>query len=129
MPKAAQLRILVVDDQRTMRALVSSSLTEFGCGKCLEAEDGAEALRILAATPVDIVISDLNMPKLDGLQLLKKVRETASLANIAFIMLTSRGDGDLVRQAIALKVNNYLMKPFTLDGLRRKLEAVVGPLS
>lgn len=128
MPHASQIRILIVDDMRSMRALVRSSLHAFGCINCDEAGDGEEALAKMRVHPPYLIISDLNMPKLDGLGLLKAVRENRELSALPFIMLTSRGDTDLVRQAIALKVDNYLMKPFTMDGLRRKVEAVIGPL-
>jgi len=128
MSKAAQLQVLVVDDMRAMRELVRSSLVQLGVGRVIEAEDGQQALAKLANLKVHLVISDLNMPRMDGLGLLKAVRESPYLADQAFIMLTSRGDGDLVRQAIDLKVNNYLMKPFSIDTLKRKIEAVLGPL-
>jgi two-component system, chemotaxis family, chemotaxis protein CheY len=129
MPQASLLQVLIVDDQRSMRSLVRNSLLELGCTKVVEAGDGVEALSRLAASPPHLIISDLNMPNLDGLGLLAKVRATPHLANIAFIMLTSRGEGEMVRKAIELKVNNYLVKPFALDGLRRKIEAVVGMLT
>jgi two-component system chemotaxis response regulator CheY len=129
MPKASLLQILIVDDQRAMRSLVRSSLLQLGCDKVTEAEHGLAALTRLEDMSPHLIISDLNMPMLDGLGLLKAVRGSQSLKDTAFIMLTSRGDGDLVRQAIALRVNNYLMKPFSVDGLRRKVEAVVGALT
>jgi two-component system chemotaxis response regulator CheY len=129
MPKASQLQILVVDDQRSMRALVRTSLNELGCTQVVEAGDGEEALSRLAIWPAHLIISDLNMPNLDGLGLLEKVRGTPNLATTAFIMLTSRGDGELVKRAIGLGVNNYVVKPFAIDILRRKIEAVVGVLT
>lgn len=129
MPKASLLEILIVDDMRSMRALVRSTLLQLGCNKVNEAEDGLDALAQLAVRPVHLIISDLNMPKMDGLGFLKAVRESPNLKDTAFIMLTSRGDGDLVKQALALRVNNYLMKPFALDALKRKIETVLGPLT
>ncbi|MEO7641789.1 MAG: response regulator [Ramlibacter sp.] len=129
MPKASLLEILIVDDMRSMRSLVRSTLLQIGCDKVIEAEDGLDALSKLKARRVHLIISDLNMPKMDGLGFLKAVRESPVLKDTAFIMLTSRGDGDLVREALALKVNNYLMKPFALDALKRKIEAVLGPLT
>ena len=129
MPKASLLQILVVDDQRSMRALVRSSLQQCGCSQITEAENGLDALSRLELLRTDLIISDLNMPVLDGLELLRAVRGSETLKDSAFIMLTTSGDGDFVRQAMALRVNNYLMKPFSVDGLRRKVEAVVGPLT
>jgi two-component system chemotaxis response regulator CheY len=129
MPKASLLQILVVDDQRSMRQLIRSSLLQFGCDRIIEAENGQDALSRLEIMPAHLIISDLNMPMMDGLGLLRTVRGSNTLKDTAFIMLTSRGEGDLVRQAMALRVNNYLMKPFSVDGLRRKIEAVVGVLT
>jgi two-component system chemotaxis response regulator CheY len=129
MPQAADIEIMVVDDQRAMRALVRNSLAQIGCACVSEFADGAEALQSLRARPVHLVISDLNMPVMDGLALLRAVRSERTLANTAFIMLTSSSDVELVKQAIALGVNNYLVKPFTLGTLKRKIESVFGPLT
>jgi two-component system chemotaxis response regulator CheY len=129
MPQASAVEIMVVDDQRAMRALVRDSLAQIGCARVSECGDGHEALQSLRARPVHLVVSDLNMPVMDGLTLLRAVRSEPSLANTAFIMLTSNGEVELVKQAIALGVNNYLVKPFTLGMLKRKIESVFGPLT
>ena len=129
MPNASLLKIMIVDDQRVMRTLVQSSAQQLGIGACIQAEDGEEALRLLESRQAHLVLSDLNMPKLDGLGLLRAVRQHPRLKDLHFIMLTSRGDSDLVREAVGLRVNNYLMKPFSLEGLRIKIEAVLGPLT
>ncbi|HEY3695388.1 response regulator [Phenylobacterium sp.] len=129
MPTAAAMKVLVVDDQRSIRALVRSSLNNLGCRLVDEAEDGEDAWRRLQARPPHLVISDLNMPKLDGLGLLRAVRSAPQFKNIGFIMLTSRSDAELVQQAIKLGVNNYLMKPFALGALKSKIESVFGPLT
>ena len=129
MPVAAAMKVLVVDDQRSIRALVKTSLNDLGCRMIEEAEDGEDAWRRLQLRPAHLVISDLNMPKLDGLGLLRAVRSSEKFKSIGFIMLTSRGDVDLVKQAVQLGVNNYLMKPFALGALKSKIEAVFGPLT
>jgi two-component system, chemotaxis family, chemotaxis protein CheY len=129
MPAASSLTVLVVDDQHTIRALVRGCLSDMGCRDIVECEDGEAAFERLRFHPAKLIISDLNMPKLDGLGLLRKVREDPILSDTPFIMLTSRGEVDLVRQAIALKVNNYLTKPFTFATLRSKIEAVLGPVT
>lgn len=128
MPIASQMSVLVVDDQRAIRALVKDSLTQLGVRLVAEAEDGEAALSALRNNPVHLVISDLNMPRLDGLGLLKAIRSDHRIEKTAFIMLTSRGEVELVRQAVALGVNNYLTKPFTLSLLKKKIETVFGPL-
>jgi two-component system chemotaxis response regulator CheY len=122
------MSVLVVDDQRAIRALVKDSLQQLGVRLIAEAEDGEMALAAVRTNPVHLIISDLNMPKLDGLGLLKAVRSDPRVEKTAFIMLTSRGEVELVRQAVALGVNNYLTKPFTLGLLKKKIETVFGPL-
>lgn len=129
MPAARDLETLIVDDQRSVRVLIRSCLKEMGIEKVVEAEDGMQALEILSTTRRHLILSDLNMPNLDGLGLLRAVREDPATAKTAFIMLTSRADTELVRQAVALGVNNYIVKPFTMDALRRKITAVFGQLT
>ncbi|HEY5237330.1 MAG TPA: response regulator [Rhizomicrobium sp.] len=129
MPDAQTLRIVVVDDQRAMRTLIRSTLFALRCNNIIECEDGNEALSELLLRPADLVISDLNMPKMDGLALLRAVRSNPDFGRLPFIMLTSRGETQLVKQAIDLGVNNYVIKPFNLVTLKSKIESVVGPLS
>jgi two-component system chemotaxis response regulator CheY len=129
MPRGALLQVMVVDDQRTMRTLVRESLAQMGCHQVRECADGAEALAEMDLNPPHLIISDLNMPKMDGLQLLAAVRAQARWRNVGFIMLTSQGERDLVKKAVELGVNNYLVKPFSLASIRQKVEAVVGPLT
>jgi len=129
MPKAALMQVLVVDDQRAMRMLVRATLGQLGCSQVAECGDGEEALRELALRPPHLVISDMTMPRLDGLGLLKAMRADARWRHIRFIMLTSRTEVELVREAKALGVDNYLVKPFSLASMRQKVEAVLGPLT
>jgi two-component system chemotaxis response regulator CheY len=129
MAQAALVETVVVDDQRAMRSLVRDSLYEIGFRKIVECQDGREALASLKLRPAHLVISDLNMPVMDGLALLRAMKAEPNLGGVAFIMLTSRGDAEMVKEAIALGVNNYLVKPFTLATLRKKIEAVFGPLT
>jgi two-component system chemotaxis response regulator CheY len=129
MPAAATIRAMIVDDQMTMRSLVRSGLHQLGLQDIHEAPDGEEALRQLLLRPVHLVISDYNMPKLDGLGLLQAIRGHQPTAKLAFIMLTGRADKELVQRAVQLGVNNYLVKPFTVSTLRDKIEAVFGKLT
>lgn len=129
MPAARDLEVLVVDDQKAIRALVRSCLQQMGIQKVTEAEDGFHALEILSRSRIHLILSDLNMPNLDGLGLLGAVRKNPDTAKVAFIMITSRADTELVRQAVALGVNNYIIKPFTMDSMRRKITAVFGQLT
>ena len=129
MPAAAALKVLVVDDQQTIRALVRNGLRELGIVDVRDAVDGEDGLRQLLSAPANLVISDYNMPKLDGLSLLRAVRSAPQLKGVGFIMLTGRADGDLVQRAVQFGVNNYLVKPFTVAQLKDKLEGVFGPLT
>jgi len=128
MPVAADIACLIVDDQQTMRSLVRSGLQQLGFAQTHEAIDGEEGLRQLLMRPIGLVISDYNMPKLDGLGLLRAVRAHPPIQKTAFIMLTGRADKDLVQRAVQFGVNNYLVKPFTVGTLKEKIEAVFGAL-
>jgi two-component system, chemotaxis family, chemotaxis protein CheY len=129
MPAAAALKVLVVDDQMTMRALVRSSLQQMGITDINDAADGEAGLQALITKPVNLVISDFNMPKLDGLGFLRAIRSHEPIAKTAFIMLTGRADKDLVARAAQFGVNNYISKPFTVASLKQKIEEVFGALS
>ena len=129
MPSPANIKVLVVDDQQSMRSLVRTGLQQLGFANIAEASDGEDGLRSLLARPANLVISDFNMPKLDGLGLLRAVRAHPPLANTAFILLTGRADKELVQRAVQFGVNNYIVKPFTVAGMKEKIEAVFGVLA
>ncbi len=129
MPDASSIKVLIVDDQQSMRQLIRGGLQQLGFRSFEEAPDGEAAMRALATNPVQLVISDFNMPKLDGLGLLRAMRVYPPTSKIAYIMLTGRGDKELVQRAVQFGVNNFLVKPFTVATLREKIEAVFGPLA
>lgn len=129
MPAAKDLKTLIVDDQRSVRAMIRSCLQGIGITQVIEAEDGVQALDLLSTSPRHLIISDLNMPHLDGLGLLRAVRQNPETAKTAFIMLSGHADTELVRKAVELGVNNYIVKPFTVESLRRKITAVFGQLT
>ena len=129
MPQASAIRVLIVDDQQTMRSLIRTGLQQLGFKDFVEAADGEDGLRAVLARPPQLIISDFNMPKLDGLGLLRAIRSHPPVAKIAFIMLTGRADRELVQRAVQYGVNNYLVKPFTVATLKEKIEAVLGPLT
>jgi two-component system, chemotaxis family, chemotaxis protein CheY len=129
MPAAANLNCLIVDDQQTMRSLVRSGLQQLGFKTIHEAPDGEEGLRQMLARPINLVISDYNMPKLDGLGLLRAIRAHPPIQKTAYIMLTGRADKELVQRAVQFGVNNYLVKPFTVATLKEKIETVFGALT
>lgn len=129
MPAASALKVLIVDDQMTMRALIRSSLQQIGVTEINDAADGEAGLQVMLTKPTNLIISDFNMPKLDGLGLLRAVRAHPPISKTAFIMLTGRADKELVARAAQFGVNNYISKPFTVAGLREKIEEVFGALS
>ncbi|CAN1564378.1 CheY FOG, CheY-like receiver [Caulobacteraceae bacterium] len=129
MPAASALNVLIVDDSRTMRLLVKTCLDKIGVKEIRDAADGEAGLRELVGKPAHLVISDYNMPKIDGLAFLRAIRAHPPIANTAFIMLTGRADAELVQRAVQFGVNNFLVKPFTTDQLRGKLESVFGKLT
>lgn len=129
MPQAAHIQVVVVDDQLTMRTLVRASLQQIGIANARDYSSAAEAWKAMAAQPAHIVISDFNMPGMDGLEFLRAMRAAPGLQKTAFILLTGRADRDLVTRAVQLGANNYLVKPFTAAILKQKIEQVVGPLS
>ncbi len=118
------IRILVVDDFATMRRIVKNILTQLGFKNIIEADDGTSALKILQAEKIDLIISDWNMPKMTGLELLKKVRATPEWAKIPFIMVTAEAQQDNIILAVKARVSQYIVKPFTAETLGEKIEKV-----
>jgi two-component system chemotaxis response regulator CheY len=129
MPVAASIHVLIVDDQMSIRSLVRSGLNQLGVVHIAEAADGVDAMKSLLLNPVHLIISDFNMPNMDGLALLKAVRANPPTAKTAFIMLTGRADRELVQKAVQFGVNNYLVKPFNVQVLKGKIEQVFGGLT
>ncbi len=128
MPFASALRVLIVDDQLTSRLLIRGGLQELGVADIEMAANGEDGLKAMMTKPAHLVISDFNMPKLDGIGLLRAVRAHEPTRKAAFILLTGRGDKELIEKAAKYGVNNYLAKPFTIPALKAQIEAVVGKL-
>ncbi|MGZ5920346.1 MAG: response regulator [Rhizomicrobium sp.] len=129
MPAAAKIKTVIVDDQMSMRALVRTSLQQLGMVDIREFGEAKEALTNLKLQGAHLVLSDFNMPHMDGLEFLRAVRVDEQLKNTAFILLTGRADGDLVKRAAQFGANNYLVKPFTVAALKEKLDQVFGPVT
>ncbi len=129
MPNAIAMKVLVVDDQNSVRQMTRITLEQLGIRHIHEAENGVTAMETAAVQPLDLIISDYNMPEMDGLGLLRAVRGHPAARKVPFILLTGRGDRELVVKAAQAGVNNYLIKPFTAEILRQKIEQVVGKLS
>jgi two-component system, chemotaxis family, chemotaxis protein CheY len=120
------IKVLVVDDFATMRRIVKDVLKQIGYNNTVEAGDGSAALDILKKEKVDLIVSDWNMPKMTGLDLLKAVRADDNLKGIPFIMVTAEGQKDNVIEAVKAGVSNYIVKPFTPETFGEKLEKVLG---
>ncbi len=123
-----QLKVLIVDDTSTSRMLIRDGLEQLGIRNITFAADGEQALKMMMSTPAHLVISDFNMPKLDGLQLLQAIRNYRPTAGVPFIMLTGKGDTSVLTRGKALGLNNYLTKPIDMNALKKAIEGVVGRL-
>ncbi len=120
------MKVLVVDDFATMRRIVKNILTQLGFSNIIEADDGTTALEILKKEPVGMIVSDWNMPKMTGLELLKAVRADSDLAATPFIMVTAEAQQDNIILAVKAKVSQYVVKPFTAETLGEKIDKVFG---
>ena len=129
MPSAVAIKVLIVDEQNSVRQMTRMTLEELGFRVIHEAENGVQAMETASVQPLDLIISDFNMPEMDGLGLLRAVRGHPAARKVPFILLTGRGDRELVVKAAQAGVNNYFVKPFTADILRGKIEQVIGKLS
>ena len=120
----ADIKIMCVDDFSTMRRIIKTLLKQIGYQNILEAEDGAQALHLLKSEAVDFIISDWNMPKMTGLELLRAVRSEDQLKAIPFLMITADSEKEKVIEAIRAGVSNYIVKPFNADILKGKMEEI-----
>lgn len=123
-----QLRVMVVDDMSTSRGLITQALDAMGVRNVATAADGPTALGALERSPVHLVISDYNMPGMDGLHLLHALRQAPRTARVGFLLITGRADPQIIDHGRRLGMNNYLKKPFTPADLKSAIEAVVGRL-
>ena len=123
-----KLHILVVDDMSTSRALITQALDELGIKNYRTENDGETAWRSLAQKPVHLVLSDFNMPRMDGLQLLEAIRTHKAIARTGFILITGRADAETISRGTKLGMNNFIKKPFETVQLKSCIEKVVGRL-
>jgi two-component system chemotaxis response regulator CheY len=124
----SEIRALIVDDSSVMRKIVERSLRQAGVNlvKVHEAGNGAEALAILDSMPVDLILSDINMPVMDGLEFVKQVHARESLRHVPIVMITTEGSESHVVQALSCGARGYIRKPFTPDQVKDHVMPVLG---
>lgn len=118
------MQILVVDDFSTMRRIIRNQLRELGYSNIKEADDGKSAFQVLKSTTIDFVVTDWNMPGVTGLELLKNIRADDGLKHIPVLMVTAEAKKDQIVAAAEAGVNGYVVKPFTADTLRDKIQRI-----
>jgi two-component system chemotaxis response regulator CheY len=118
------MRVLVVDDFSTMRRIIKNILRQLGFTNIVEADDGTTAWETLNKDKIDFVISDWNMPKMPGIDLLRKVRGSEEFANMPFLMVTAEAQQENIIEAVQAKVSNYIVKPFTAETLGQKIDKI-----
>ena len=121
------LDVLIVDDSAAIRKILQRVLrqTDLNLGEIAEAGDGMEAVEILKDRTFGLVLSDINMPHMDGLQLLARIRHMAHLKNVPVIMITTEGGQGRVMEAVQLGATGYLRKPFTAEQIKEKLADIL----
>ena len=131
MSNPSDLKFLVVDDFSTMRRIVRGLLKEMGCNNCEEAEDGAVALSMLKAVKFDFVVSDINMPNMNGFELLKAIKADDSLKHLPVLMVTAeaRKEDIDVLAAQSRAAAGYIVKPFTKATLEEKVQKIMQKLA
>ena len=122
---SSDLRFLVVDDFSTMRRIIKNFLNDLGYANVQEADDGNTALPILKNGSVDFLITDWNMPGMPGLDLLKAVRADPKLAKLPVLLLTAEAKREQIVEAAQAGVNGYVIKPFTAQTLKEKLDKIL----
>lgn len=119
------IKVLIVDDFATMRRILKNILKQIGFKNLLEADDGTTAMEALEKNDIDLVISDWNMPKMTGLELLKWVRANKKYAKTPFLMVTAEAQKQNVIEAVQAGVSNYVVKPFTAEAISEKLKKIL----
>jgi two-component system chemotaxis response regulator CheY len=127
MTATAPLDVLIVDDSAAIRKILQRVLrqTDLNLGEINEAGDGTEAVEILKNRTFGLILSDINMPQMDGLQLLARIKEMDHLKNVPVIMITTEGGQGKVMEAVQLGATGYVRKPFTAEQIKEKLAGVI----
>ncbi|WP_018872518.1 chemotaxis response regulator CheY [Thioalkalivibrio sp. ALJ16] len=118
------MKILIVDDFSTMRRIIKNLLRDLGFNNTQEADDGSTALPMLQNGDFDFLITDWNMPNMPGIDLLKAVRADANLKTMPVLMVTAEAKRDQIVEAAEAGVNGYVVKPFTAETLKEKIDKI-----
>ncbi len=118
------MKVLCVDDFATMRRILKNILKQLGFKNIFEADDGLTALEVMKNEEIDLIISDWNMPKMNGLDLLKTARGMEQYKKVPFLMVTAEAQKQNVIEAVSAGVSNYVVKPFTAEAIEEKLEKI-----
>lgn len=126
MPYNPDMRVLVVDDFSTMRRIVKNILRQLGFNNVVEADDGTTAWDMINKEKIDFIVSDWNMPQMTGIELLRKVRSSEAYADTPFLMVTAEAQQENIIEAVQAKVSNYIVKPFTAETMKQKIDKIFG---
>ena len=120
------LDVLIVDDSAAIRKILQRILlhTNVSLGTVLEAGNGVEALELLKSNKVGLILSDINMPKMDGLQLLGQLKANSDYRDVPVVMITTEGSQTKVMEAVTLGAAGYIRKPFTAEQIKEKLATI-----
>jgi two-component system, chemotaxis family, chemotaxis protein CheY len=119
------MRFLIVDDSSTMRRIIINTLNKLGHQDFLEAGNGREGIERLTGGGVDMIITDWNMPEMNGIDFIKAVRSTPNAKDVPVLMVTTNAAKDDIVEALRAGVNNYVVKPFTAETIKEKIDAVL----
>lgn len=123
----SEIRALIVDDSSVMRKIVERALRQAGLDQLVvhEAGSGTEGLELLKAKPVDLILSDINMPAMDGLEFLRQIRTQGLAPGVPVVMITTESSEEHVKQAIQAGAQGYIRKPFTADQVRERVVPLI----
>ena len=119
------MRFLVVDDSSTMRRIIINTLTKLGYDNVSEAANGREGLDRLGSNGADVIITDWNMPEMNGIEFIRALRSMDGKQNLPVLMVTTNAAKDDIVEALRVGVNSYVVKPFTPETMKEKIEAVI----
>ena len=120
--------ILIVDDSSSMRAIIAKIIkaSGFNAGELLEAADGKEAMKVLASEWVDIVMTDINMPHMSGMEFIREMKKDELLRSIPVLVVTTEGSDTRVQEAFKLGAMGYIKKPFLPEDIKKTLSTLMG---